>query len=109
MHVDDANKYEEEPCQTCQGTRFVGTCTHRLRKELIPNLNELLFEAVTRHQNALAEADRRATEPPKVDDFEILQLFHRLWGKAHDSPDYDKREWNKLSELLRILLTRNTR
>ena len=26
-------------------------------------------------------------------------LFHSVWGKAHDAPDYDKREWGKLQLL----------
>ena len=31
---------------------------------------------------------------------ELTALFHSVWGKAHDAPEYDKREWGKLQRLL---------
>lgn len=30
----------------------------------------------------------------------INELFHKLWGKAHDGPDYDKKEWIELQKLM---------
>jgi hypothetical protein len=37
---------------------------------------------------------------------EILSLFHALWGKAHDGPSYDKKEWLRLQSLLSELLAK---
>ena len=34
---------------------------------------------------------------------EAHRLFHRLWSKAYDAPEYDKREWLRFEELLRQL------
>jgi hypothetical protein len=31
---------------------------------------------------------------------ETRRVFHHLWGKAHDWPDYDKQEWTRLLGLL---------
>ena len=39
---------------------------------------------------------RNCWEIDKLRDEAIVTLFHRLWGKAKDSPDYDKREWQNL-------------
>jgi hypothetical protein len=40
---------------------------------------------------ALADADALRT---------IDNLFHTLWSKAHDAPDYDKSEWMTLQRFL---------
>jgi hypothetical protein len=45
-----------------------------------------------------AEADQR-----EKDIEESSELFHKLWGEAHDSPNYNKNNWNKLQTLLRKL------
>lgn len=34
----------------------------------------------------------------------VWALFHDLWGKAHDSPHYNKREWMELQSTLEKLL-----
>jgi hypothetical protein len=34
---------------------------------------------------------------------EAHRLFHRLWSKAYDAPEYDKREWQRFEELLHQL------
>lgn len=40
MHIDDINKYEGPPCDFCQKTMFVGTCTHRPHKyPILPDFN----------------------------------------------------------------------
>jgi hypothetical protein len=31
----------------------------------------------------------------------IPELFHKLWGEAHDSPQYNKQNWLKMQLLLR--------
>jgi len=31
---------------------------------------------------------------------EIKKIFHDLWGRAEDTPDYDKEKWTKLQRLL---------
>lgn len=31
---------------------------------------------------------------------EAAELFHKLWGQAHDSPDYNKQDWIKMQSLL---------
>jgi hypothetical protein len=41
------------------------------------------------------EADQRAK-----DTVTAAELFHKLWGEAHDSPNYNKDNWNKLQVLL---------
>ena len=28
------------------------------------------------------------------------ELFHKLWGEAHDSPEYNKSNWQKMQLLL---------
>ena len=28
------------------------------------------------------------------------ELFHKLWGESHDSPNYNKDDWKKLQVLL---------
>jgi hypothetical protein len=33
MHQDDVGRYEGPPCEICRTTMFVGTCTHRPRKQ----------------------------------------------------------------------------
>jgi hypothetical protein len=33
MHADDVNKYEGPPCEQCRTRMFIGTCTHRPRKQ----------------------------------------------------------------------------
>lgn len=37
----------------------------------------------------------------KVEITDIAELFHKLWGEAHDSPDYNKQNWLKMQLLLR--------
>lgn len=48
----------------------------------------------------------------KIDDFfkktdeleknrqEVAELFHKLWGEAHDSPNYNKEDWKRMQFLL---------
>ncbi len=37
----------------------------------------------------------------RVKDTEAAaELFHKLWGEAHDSPDYNKENWQKMQKLL---------
>ena len=31
------------------------------------------------------------------------KLFHQVWGEAHDSPDYNKKNWIELQTLLKKL------
>lgn len=33
--------------------------------------------------------------------FTIKELFHKCWGGAHDSPDYNKAHWGKLQSALK--------
>lgn len=37
----------------------------------------------------------------KVKITDVAELFHKLWGEAHDSPDYNKQNWLKMQLLLR--------
>jgi len=38
--------------------------------------------------------------PPSLNwsrnDERLKKLFHELWGKAKENPDYDRHEWNEL-------------
>jgi hypothetical protein len=47
----------------------------------------------------LARSAQVAADPVQ----EAHRLFHRLWSKAYDAPEYDKREWLRFEELLRQL------
>lgn len=31
-----------------------------------------------------------------MNDFELKQLFHVLWGAAKESPEYDREKWIQL-------------
>jgi hypothetical protein len=33
-------------------------------------------------------------------EWRLWELFHRVWGKAIDQPDYNKAEWRELAELI---------
>ena len=43
----------------------------------------------------------RETPLRSYNHHEIARLFHRLWGKARDTLDYDKAEWGQLQALMR--------
>jgi hypothetical protein len=34
---------------------------------------------------------------------DVLPLFHRLWGKAVGTSEYDKKEWQELERLIQKL------
>ena len=36
MHADDIKNYEGPPCEMCQRSMFIGTCTHRPRRRVQP-------------------------------------------------------------------------
>lgn len=36
----------------------------------------------------------------KEDQVVAAELFHKLWGEAHDSPDYNKENWRIMQLLL---------
>ena len=33
---------------------------------------------------------------------ELLALFHRRWGSDHESPEYCKKEWQRLERLVQV-------
>jgi hypothetical protein len=35
-----------------------------------------------------------------VKDANIGDLFHKLWGQAHDAPEYNKEAWGELQTIL---------
>lgn len=51
---------------------------------------------------ALEKQFAEATQREK-DNEQASELFHQLWGEAHDSPNYNKDNWNALQVLLRKL------
>lgn len=69
MHADDVGKYEGPPCEICRVTQFVGTCSHRPRRQPDP----IIF----------SEADMRrfadALEKPRAIK---KQTRRELWEEA---------------------------
>ncbi len=48
----------------------------------------------------------RRIKPLEEVDRQIYALLHRLWGKGHDAPGYDKAEWSEFSRLIDMILRR---
>jgi hypothetical protein len=71
---------------------------------LVSSARVLLFarghpQVEKRSMSDLARSAQVAADPMQ----EAHRLFHRLWSKAYDAPEYDKREWLRFEELLRQL------
>lgn len=47
-----------------------------------------------------------STMPLKSMQYEKVRgLFHKAWGAAHGSPDYDKEVWMELDNALKVLVS----
>jgi hypothetical protein len=45
------------------------------------------------------------THKEKALKADVLPLFHKLWGKAVGTPEYDKAEWRELDRLIHLLFS----
>ena len=62
-----------------------------------------IFEAQGESLGLALDKQRAEAAQREKDIEESSELFHKLWGEAHDSPQYNKDNWNRLQTLLRKL------
>lgn len=50
----------------------------------------------------MGERDSEALQPDrfKVESWELWAVFHKLWSRDKDSPNYDKSQWMQLESLI---------
>ena len=77
MHYETSKLYEGPPCDMCQRTMFIGTCTHRPMKkpEWSPALLELAKKASERQE---AENKKMAAMTPEEREKYINEWAQRL-------------------------------
>lgn len=53
-------------------------------------------------RNLLASTDGLPFGPriPGYDDYDLIEAFHRLWGRSVGTPGYVKADWQKLGQML---------
>jgi hypothetical protein len=61
---------------------------------------QITQEEVTRQKMAQGTYLGASPKPDKKELPKIGDLFHKLWGQAQDSPEYDKRLWGEFQRIL---------
>lgn len=61
---------------------------------------EIIKKQGERFDHEMIEKQKAEAVQKELDVVATAELFHKLWGEAHDSPSYNKQNWIEMQKLL---------